>query len=241
VGAAAADGLAQGGSADAVSERGPKIEETRLDVAGRAQVSAIVSRPAKPTHLLVLAHGAGAGMRHPFMEKVTLRLADAGIAALRYQFPYTEAGKRRPDPPALLQATVRAAVEAAGREGLPLLAGGKSMGGRMTSLAAATEPLAGVKGLVFLGFPLHQVGAPSASRGEHLARVRLPMLFVQGSRDKMCDLDRLEPLLAGLDGTTLRVIEGADHGFHVPKRSGRNDDDALAEMAAAVASWAGGV
>ncbi len=178
-------------------------------------------------------------MRHPFMEGIGVRLATAGLAALRYQFPYSDAGRRRPDPPALLQATVRAAVEAARREKLPLLAGGKSMGGRMTSLAAAAAPLPGVLGLVFLGFPLHQAGVPSAARGEHLTRVNQPMLFVQGSRDKMADLDLLEPLCRGLGAATLRVIDGADHGFHVPKRSGRSDDDALAEMAAAVASWAG--
>jgi predicted alpha/beta-hydrolase family hydrolase len=220
-----------------VSEAGVRIEETRLRAGERGAVAAIIVRPARPTHLLVLAHGAGAGMHHPFMEGIAARLAAEGIGTLRYQFPYTEAGRRRPDPPAVLQETVRAAVEAAGHEELPLLAGGKSMGGRMTSLAAAAQPLPGVRGLVFLGFPLHQARVASASRGAHLPRVGVPMLFVQGSRDTMADLGTLAPLLRGLDAATLRVIEDADHGFHVPKRTGRGDEDVLAEMAAAVATW----
>ena len=224
-----------------MSERGLSHQELRVSVEGRATVSAIVTLPQKATHLFVLAHGAGAGMRHPFMERMTQHLAASGIAALRYQFPYTEAGRKRPDTPALLQATVRAAVSAGESFGLPLIAGGKSMGGRMTSQAAAESPLPRVRGLVFLGFPLHPPGVRAASRGEHLARVRLPMLFLQGTRDKLAELDLLTPLIRTIERATLLVIDGADHGFHVPRSSGRTDDDALVEMASAVASWAASV
>jgi len=222
-----------------VSERALPVEAKRIRVDDGTEISALLARPKNPTHLFVLAHGAGAGMSHPFMEQIARALASRGIATLRYQFPYVEKKRRRPDPPALLTATVRAAVEAAGQEGLTLLAGGKSMGGRMTSTAASERALPGVKGLVFLGFPLHQVGNPSTKRGEHLSRVGLPMLFVQGNRDSMADLDLLEPLLQHLDQTTLHVVEGGDHGFHVPKKSGRTDADALDEAADRVASWAG--
>ena len=203
-------------------------------------VSAILDRPPHARALLVLAHGAGAGMRHPFLQAVTARLGDRGIAVLRYDFPYMERGDRRPDPPGILVATVRAAVSRAAEEGLPLLAGGKSLGGRMTSTAHCAEPLPDVLGLVFLGFPLHAPGRPSNERAEHLERIAVPMLFLQGTRDTLATLDLLHPVIARLDGrATLHVVDGADHSFHVLKRSGRTDSDALDEIADATATWAG--
>jgi hypothetical protein len=212
----------------------------RLPVPGAGEVSALLLMPERPRALYVLAHGAGAGMRHAFMEAIAQRLAGRGIGTLRYQFPYTEQSGRRPDPEPILLATVRAAVAAgiAAAGGLPVLAGGKSMGGRMTSRAHAAQPLAGVVGLVFLGFPLHPAGRPGTSRADHLARVMLPMLFLQGTRDTLADLALLRPVLDALgERATLRVIENADHGFHVLKRSGRSDDQVLEELAAAVATW----
>jgi hypothetical protein len=214
--------------------------ERRIHVPGTRDVAALLLTPERPSALYVLAHGAGAGMRHPFMEAIARRLATHRIGTLRYQFPYMEQGGRRPDPEPMLLATVRAAVDA-GREaagGLPLLAGGKSMGGRMTSRAAAAAPLAGVAGLVFLGFPLHPAGQPGTSRAEHLARVALPMLFLQGTRDTLADLTLLTPIVERLGGSaTLRAIEHADHSFHVLKRSGRTDEQVLDELATAVAEW----
>lgn len=189
-------------------------------------------RPEGARWLLVLAHGAGAGMRHPFMEAVAQALAAERIATLRYEFPYMAARRKRPDPKPVLLATVRAAVEAAAKERLPLLAGGKSMGGRMTSLAAAEGGLP-VQGLVFLGFPLHPAGKPSVERAEHLARVAVPTLFVQGTRDKLAGLDLLRPVLP--PRATMHVVEGADHGFAV---KGRGLGDVAREIAAAVARWA---
>ncbi len=209
--------------------------------AGEAPVSALLLRPDVARWLLVLAHGAGAGMRHPFMEDVARRLAARGIATFRYQFAYMEKKSRRPDPQPLLLSTVRAAVEAATRAapGLPLLAGGKSMGGRMTSLASAEEPLPGVRGLVFFGFPLHPVGAPSISRAAHLERVSYPMLFLQGTRDTLVELELMRPVCEKLGSrATLHVLEGADHMFHVLKRTGRTDDQVLDEAIDAVADWA---
>lgn len=214
--------------------------ERRLRVSERVEVSALLVSPARPRALYVLAHGAGAGMRHPFMEAIALRLETRGVATLRYQFPYMEAGGRRPDPEPLLFATVRAAT-AMGREvagDVPLLAGGKSMGGRMTSRAAAAEPLEGVAGLVFLGFPLHPAGQPGTSRADHLAKVRTAMLFLQGTRDTLADLALLAPIVERLgERATMRVIEHADHSFHVLKRSGRTDEQVLDELADAVATW----
>ena len=215
-------------------------QEHRIAVPGAGEVSALLVMPARPCALYVLAHGAGAGMRHAFMEAIAQRLAGQGIGTLRYQFPYTEEGGRRPDPEPILLATVRAAVAAGigAAHGLPVLAGGKSMGGRMTSRAAASQPLAGVSGLVFLGFPLHPAGQPGTSRADHLGRVMLPMLYLQGTRDTLADLALLEPVLETLGArATLRVIEGADHSFHVLKRSGRTDDQVLDELAGAVATW----
>ena len=204
------------------------------------EVGALLMLPADATLLYVFAHGAGAGMRHAFMEAFAVRLAVRGVGSLRYQFPYMEKKTGRPDPRPVLYATVRAAIAAASQAapGLPLLAGGKSMGGRMTSMAAAEEPLAGVSGIVFLGFPLHPAGAPSTERGEHLARVDVPMLFLQGTRDALADLGLLRPITDALGArATMHVIEGADHSFHVLKRSGRTDGDVLDELASTVAGW----
>ncbi|HEY4167877.1 MAG TPA: alpha/beta family hydrolase [Reyranella sp.] len=189
----------------------------------------------------VLAHGAGAGMAHPFMAAVADELAERGIATLRYQFPYMEQGSKRPDAPALAHATVRAAVAKAGElaRGLPLIAGGKSFGGRMTSQAQAAEPLDGVRGLAFLGFPLHPAGKPSSDRAKHLADVKVPMLFLQGTRDTLVDLTILKPMVAGLGKrATLRLFDEADHSFHVPARTGRKDPEVRREMLDAFATWA---
>ncbi len=208
------------------------------------RVSALLVRPAASRFLFVLAHGAGAGMRHPFLESLAQRLAARDVATLRYQFPYMETKGRRPDPPAVAIATVRAAVAAAREEapGLPLVAGGKSFGGRMTSAAAAAEPLAGVQGLVFLGFPLHPPGQPGTTRAEHLERVSVPMLFLQGTRDAFAELKLLEPVVRRLaDRATLQLIEGGDHSFHVLKRSGRTDPDVLEELVNAIGEWGDGV
>jgi len=192
----------------------------------------LLLRPANARWLLVLAHGAGAGMRHPFMESIARALAAEGVATLRYEFPYMAARKKRPDSKPVLLSTVRAAVAAAAAEGLPLLAGGKSMGGRMTTLAASEGGLA-VQGIVLLGFPLHPAGKPSTERAEHLARVAQPTLFVQGTRDRLGGLDLLRPALP--PEATLHVVEGADHGFAV---KGRGSGDVAKEIAAAVARWA---
>ena len=203
-------------------------------------VSALLTCPPEADCLLVFGHGAGAGMRHPFMEALAVRLADRRIATFRYQFPYMEQGRRRPDfQPALLK-TVRSAVSAASAlsEGLPLFAGGKSMGGRMTSLAASKESLATVRGIVFFGFPLHPVQKPGIERSDHLKAAVVPLLFLQGTRDKLARLDLLEPVCQDLaPGATLHLVEGADHGFHVLKRSGRTDDDAQDELADATRTW----
>ena len=214
--------------------------ERRLRVARDVEVSALLVTPANPRALYVLAHGAGAGMRHAFMETVARRLSERGIATLRYQFPYVEKGLRRIDPEPLLLDTVRAAV-AMGREeadGVPLIAGGKSMGGRMTSRAAAAKALEGVAGLAFLGFPLHPAGQPGVSRAEHLSHVAVPMLFLQGTRDTLADLALLRPVLDKLGArATLHVVEGADHMFHVLKKSGRSDEMVMDELADTVATW----
>ncbi|HEY2874406.1 MAG TPA: alpha/beta family hydrolase [Reyranella sp.] len=197
--------------------------------------------PAGATCCYVLAHGAGAGMAHPFMAAVADELAERGIATLRYQFPYMEQGSKRPDASALAQTTVRAAVAKAGElaRGLPLIAGGKSFGGRMTSQAQAAAPLDGVRGLAFLGFPLHPAGKPSADRAKHLAGVKVPMLFLQGTRDTLADLTMLKPTVAGLGKrATLRLFEEADHSFHVPARTGRKDPEVRREMLDAFAAWA---
>ncbi len=203
-------------------------------------VSALWLRPRGAKAALVFAHGAGAGMTHAWMKAAAAALAEVGIATLRYQFPYTERGERRPSPRAWLLATVRAAVAEGRRRarGLPLLAGGKSMGGRMSSQAMAEAPLEGVRGLVFFGFPLHPAGRPGTERADHLADVTVPMLFLQGTRDKLAEWELVEPVATKLEGATLVRIEGADHGFHVLKRSGRTGDEVLAELAQAVRAFA---
>src|SRR5712692_6512437 len=217
--------------------------ELRFAVGERAgEVSGLLLRPDGARLLYVLAHGAGAGMRHPFLESISQRLAERSIATLRYQFPYMEQRARRPDPPAVAAATVRAAVMEAARvaPGLPLVAGGKSFGGRMTSTAQAEAPLPGVRGLAFLGFPLHPPGRPDNKRAEHLAQVRIPMLFLQGDRDDFADLKLLKPMLKGLgDRATLHLVEGGDHSFKVLKRSGKTEADVMGELADAMVDWTG--
>lgn len=217
-------------------------EAFRLPVSARiGDVSALFARPDDADRLLVLAHGAGAGMTHAFLETLVAGLHARGLATLRFQFPYTEAGNKRPDPPALLTATVRAAV-AAGREradGLPVFAGGKSLGGRMTSTAAAQDDgLEGIEGLAFVGFPLHPPKKPGIERADHLASVRPPMLFLQGTRDALADLALLAPVVEKLGArATLHVVEGGDHSFHVLKRSGRTDEEVQSELADAIDRW----
>jgi len=204
------------------------------------EVSALVLRPSDARAMLVLGHGAGAGMRHVFMEAMARCLADRGLATLRYQFPYMEKGSRWPDPRPILFATVRAAVATARdvASDLPVFAGGKSMGGRMTSMTAAQTPLDDVRGIVFLGFPLHPAGRPALVRGTHLADVTVPMLFLNGTRDKLAVMELLEPVCAGLDPPTrLHVVEGADHAFAVLKRSGRTNDEVLDELADAIGKF----
>jgi predicted alpha/beta-hydrolase family hydrolase len=218
-----------------------KAEEIKFTAGEKgSQVSGLVVLPKGANAVLVLAHGAGAGMRHRFMEESAQRLADRAVATLRYQFPYMEKGIKRPDSEAVLTASVRAAITAAKKHanGLPLFAGGKSMGGRMTSLAAAKEPLEGVRGLIYFGFPLHAAGKPSVNRGDHLFDVKLPMLFLQGSRDALADLKLLKPLCARLGKRIeLFIIDGGDHSFHLLKSSGRSDEQALDEAAREVSSW----
>jgi len=203
-------------------------------------MSALFDQPAKPRSLLVLAHGAGAGMAHPFLEALSGELNSAGIATLRYQFPYMEKRRKIPDKPAVLTAAVRAAVDKAKElaPNLPLFAGGKSMGGRMTSTAASEHPLEGVRGLVFFGFPLHPPNRPGTKRADHLSRVTVPMLFLQGTRDAFADLQLLRPICAQLGSrATLEVVEGADHSFHVLKASGKSDAEVLRGLAGSAASW----
>jgi uncharacterized protein len=203
-------------------------------------ISGCFLRPDDAWAVYVLGHGAGAGMRHRFMEAVAGELAGRGVATLRYQFPYLEHNSRRPDPPGVLEATVRAAVAKAGAlaPGLPLVAGGKSMGGRMTSNAMARRSLDGVRGLVFLGFPLHPPKQPGTARGDHLTQVQAPMLFLQGTRDTLADLGLISGVCERLGArATLHVVEGADHSFSVLKRSGRTDDQVLGELADVITDW----
>src|SRR5579872_5910853 len=215
-------------------------ESLTISVGDELCVSGLLQAPPRARACYVLAHGAGAGMTHPFMAAVAAGLVQRGIATLRYQFPYMERGSKRPDPPQLAQATVRAAVAEAQRlvSDVPLLAGGKSFGGRMTSQAQAVAPLPGVRSLIFLGFPLHPAGRPSRDRAKHLSEVRVPMLFLQGSRDTLAALDELRPVCQALGSyATLRVFADADHSFHVPARSGRNDAQVRDEMLDALAAW----
>ena len=204
------------------------------------RVSGLLQAPPEARACYVLAHGAGAGMAHPFMAAIANGLAERRIATLRYQFPYMEQGSKRPDTPKLAHATVRAAVLEASRlvPWLALFAGGKSFGGRMTSQAQAAAPLPGVRGLVFLGFPLHPVGQPSDERGKHLFDVQIPMLFLQGTRDDFANMQLIEPLCKQL-GTraTLKLFQEADHSFHVPARTGRKDAEVREELLDALADW----
>ena len=210
-----------------------------LAVDGALRVSALW-QPATPAKAcFVMAHGAGAGMRHPFLESVAAELAALRIASLRYQFPYMERGSKRPDPPKVCHATVRAAVaEASRRTSVPLIAGGRSFGGRMTSQTQAESPLPAVRGLAFLGFPLHPAKRPAEDRARHLFEVRIPMLFLQGTRDELAELSLLEPLAQRIGtGATLKLFDGANHSFHAPARSGRTDAQVLIELSRTLADW----
>lgn len=216
-------------------------EEVRITVEKTdLQVSGLKLRPDNARMLYVLAHGAGAGMRHPFMESIARRLAKRAIGTLRYQFPYMEEGKRYPNPSSLLEATVRSAARFASEMSppLPLLAGGKSMGGRMTSRAAAQESLPGVQGLVFLGFPLHAPGKTGVERAAHLAEIIPPMLFLQGTRDSLARRDLIESVVGGLgERGMMHLVEGGDHSFNVLKRFGRSPEEVLDELADAIVGW----
>ncbi|MCA1472500.1 dienelactone hydrolase family protein [Bradyrhizobium sp. IC3195] len=217
-----------------------KTTELKFDIERIDTVSAILTQPTHARACYVLAHGAGADMRHSFMEKVAAGLAERGIATFRFNFPYMEAKKGRPDPPAIAHACVRAAVAEAGRlcPGLKLVAGGKSFGGRMTSQAQSKSPLPDVKGLAFLGFPLHAAKKPSSERAEHLAAIAIPMLFLQGTRDELADLAHLEPVIERLGRkATLHEVAGGDHSFAVLKKSGRSNDEALNEVLDTLAAW----
>jgi predicted alpha/beta-hydrolase family hydrolase len=212
----------------------------RIEISPAASVSALLVRPPQARACYVFAHGAGAGMTHASMEAIALGLGERGIATLRYQFPYMEKAGKRPDPPTIAHGAVRAAVAEAARccAGLPLIAGGKSFGGRMTSQAQAKAPLAGVRGLAFLAFPLHPAGKPSSDRARHLSDVKIPMLFLQGTRDALAELNLLEPVVKSLGSrATLHLVKEADHSFHVPARSGRNDREVMNEVLDAFAAW----
>ena len=217
-----------------------KTESVRIALDAESSISGIWNMPAKPKACLVLAHGAGAGMTHKAMEATAAGLAERGIAVLRYNFPYMERGSKRVDSPAIAHKAVRAAArvarERAGK--LPLFAGGRSFGARMTSQAQAKAPLDGVQGLVFFAFPLHPAGAPSDERAAHLADVKVPMLFLQGTRDALADLTLLKPMVKSL-GKRARLVlaDDADHSFHVPAKTGRKDSEVLAEILDAAADW----
>jgi predicted alpha/beta-hydrolase family hydrolase len=212
----------------------------KIQIPGLQEVSGLWQSPAQPVACLVLAHGAGAGMTHRSLQAIADGLEGLSVATLRYQFPHMEKGGKRPDSPAVAQATVRAAVAAARglAPDLPLFAGGRSFGGRMTSLAQSVEPLPGVRGLVFFAFPLHPAGKPSVSRAEHLAAIVIPMLFLQGSNDALAELGLLQETVNGLgDRATLDLIADADHAFHVPARTGRKDPEVLATALKTVTAW----
>jgi len=221
---------------------GANPQPATITVDDTHRVSGLLQAPPEARACYVMAHGAGAGMAHPFMAAMANGLAERGVATLRYQFPYMEQGSKRPDTPKLAQATVRAAVAEASRllPELALFAGGKSFGGRMTSQAQAASPLSGVRGLVFLGFPLHPAGRPSDERGAHLLAVQIPMLFMQGTRDQLADLQLLQTHVGQLGArATLKLFQDADHSFHVPARTGRKDSEIMAEMSDALADWIG--
>jgi len=215
-------------------------QKLALAIGNGSTVSALLMQPAQARACFVFAHGAGAGMTHAFMETVSVGLCERGVATLRYQFPYMENGSKRPDPPSIAHAAVRAAVAEAGSccADLPLIAGGKSFGGRMTSQAQAIAPLPGVKGLAFLGFPLHPPGKPSDERAEHLSDVHIPMLFMQGSRDDFAGLSLLQPVVQRLGHlASLHLVQNGDHSLHVPARSGRNDREVMDEVLDAFVQW----
>ena len=215
-------------------------QKLAIETGNAGAVSALLIHPAGARACFVFAHGAGAGMTHSFMETFATGLGERGIATLRYQFPYMEKASRRPDPPVIAHAAVRAAVAEAARRfpGLPLFAGGKSFGGRMTSQAQAITPLAGVHGLAFLGFPLHPAGKPSEARAKHLSDIHIPLLFVQGTRDKLAEQPLLESVVKRLGAAaTLHLVREGDHSFHVLARSGRNDRDAMSEVINTLSDW----
>ena len=219
-------------------------QQLKIDTEKAGAVSALLLRADKPRACFVFAHGAGAGMTHPFMRAFAEGLCARGIASLRYQFPYLEKGSKRPDPPPIAHATVRAAVMEAQRHcpGLPVIAGGKSFGGRMTSQAQAAAPLPGVRGLAFLGFPLHPAGKPSSERANHLGDIDVPLLFLQGTRDSLAEVALIEGVVKRLKPpASLHLVDGADHSFHMPARSGRNDGEVMREMLDVFAGWAGAV
>jgi len=216
------------------------VRNLRFSVLDKEEVSALLLLPASATSLLVLAHGAGAGMNHSFMSAIANQFAENNVATFRYQFPYMEYRRRVPDKQPLLTATVAAAVRIAAKlaPDLPLFAGGKSMGGRMTSLTASEQQLEAVRGLIFFGFPLHPPKRPSIKRAQHLNLVKYPMLFLQGTRDDLADLVLFRPICESLGPqTTLHIIEGADHSFHLLKRSGKTDPQVLAELSGTVKVW----
>ncbi len=220
------------------------IDPVTINLDATRPVSGLLQVPANATAAFVMAHGAGAGMNHPFMAAVADGLAQRRIATLRYQFPYMQAGSRRPDRPPLAHATVRAAAAAASQRlpGLPLFAGGKSFGARMTSQAQAAAPLPNLRGLIFIGFPLHPANKPSDDRAAHLDELRIPMLFLQGTRDALAQPSLLVPLSRRLGGgATLHLIEHGDHSFHVPVKSGRTDPQVLAELCDTIRSWIGAI
>ncbi len=220
------------------------LQSLTIDAGKSGPVSGSLLRPDAPRVCFVFAHGAGAGMTHSFMETFANGLYERGIATLRYQFPYMEKASKRPDPPAIAIATVRAAAAKAAEifPGLGLIAGGKSFGGRMTSQAQAAAPMPGVRGLAFVGFPLHPAGKPSIDRAEHLGKIELPMLFLQGTRDTLAEVALIEPVVQRLGPhATLHLVDGADHSFHVLARSGRNDRQVMDEILDAFAKWTGSV
>ena len=216
-----------------------EAEAITISIPAGGAVSGLWLGPVGASACLVLAHGVGAGMNHRSMAAIAEGLAERGVATLRYQFPYMERASARVDPPAVAQAAVRSAVEARARAGvLPLFAGGRSFGGRMTSQAQAAAPLDGVRGLIFFAFPLHSAGKPSVDRAAHLAEVRIPMLFLQGSNDALAQQDLLERTVSGLgDRATLKLIDAADHAFHVPAKTGRKDAEVLSEFLDTAAAW----
>jgi predicted alpha/beta-hydrolase family hydrolase len=217
-----------------------KSKPCKIDAGAAGRVSGLLTMPAEPQACYVFAHGAGAGMTHPFMEQVAQGLAERGVATLRYQFAYMERGSKRPDTPQVAHAVVRAAVAHGAQlvPGVPMFAGGKSFGGRMTSQAQALSPMTNLRGLVFFGFPLHPAGKPSDERGKHLFDVTIPMLFLQGTRDTLAEERLIKPLVKKLgDRATLELLPDADHSFHVPARSGRTDKEVMSIALDALASW----